>query len=351
MKVLRSKPTPAQTAFAIEVSRDPRTWPMGTPDAPTYTAPREIDGVRLVGKVVIHNEQARTGRTGTFRACELWVVEAGEVPGHPSSAPPPAAELERARGIDVSTFQPGIDWGAVAGSGVSFVFVKALEGLTHEAKLLPEQWAGAGAWGVLRGAYHFFRSGTDPREQVKRFVDLVSMAEAATPRGAAELPLVLDVENQSLVRDRIPTLTEQLGGLTPAAFLGRVEEAVSELLDLRGRALVYTSPSFWSALKSTGLVEATTDLWLAHYRKTSPVGGLAGWPEWKFWQHTESASIPGVKGNADENYFAGTLSDLRVWAGIADTAPPSWENPIALDEAGRLWDISTRVEHGEEGLA
>ena len=58
-------------------------------------------------------------------------------------------------GIDVSKWQGTVDWAAVRAAGTQFVFIKATEGGDHVDDRFLENWNGAGAVGIPRGAYHF----------------------------------------------------------------------------------------------------------------------------------------------------------------------------------------------------
>ena len=58
-------------------------------------------------------------------------------------------------GIDVSKYQGTIDWNAVAGSGVKFVWIKATEGGDLVDERFQANWQGAKLAGIPHGAYHF----------------------------------------------------------------------------------------------------------------------------------------------------------------------------------------------------
>jgi lysozyme len=98
-----------------------------------------------------------------------------------SEVPQPYAE-----GIDVSHYQPNIDWQAVAAGGVSFAFIKATEGGALVDGMFESHWAQAKRAGVLRGAYHFFRPKLDAAAQARHFL--------AQLRDPGELPPAVDVE-------------------------------------------------------------------------------------------------------------------------------------------------------------
>ena len=47
--------------------------------------------------------------------------------------------------------------------------------------------------------------------------------------------------------------------------------------------------------------------WIAHYY----VDSLKYEGDWKFWQHTDAGSLPGIKGPVDFNIYNGSFYDLR----------------------------------------
>lgn len=319
--------TPAMSAFAVEVVRDHANYPMHS-----VTPQRTIDGRRVCARVVWHTKQAATGRTGLFWAAEILFVD-----GPPRAEDGDGPETERmptsgpARGCDVSDFQPHVDWAAVAASGIGFVFVKAQEGVTLHAQLLGSHWGGAGSAGLQRSAYHFFRTTSDPREQIRVFLADVAAVEAE--HGVHELPLAIDVEAQHQ-----GDVAAQLGGLTPDAFLDRVEAAVDEFVKLRGTPpVIYCGPGLWNLLPRRGNVEARCALWLADYTPPATLPGM--WLKWTFWQTSDRQPIPGI-GPCDVNIFNGTLAELRAWAfgGNVDVAP-EW-----------LWHVAADIDAGREGL-
>jgi lysozyme len=94
-----------------------------------------------------------------------------------------------AQGINVSQDQGTVTWGQVLAAGYAFAFIKATDGETYTDPLLAQNWAGAQAAGLLRGAYQFFRAEDDPQAQAEFFGQTVGGGG-----GSGELPLVVDVE-------------------------------------------------------------------------------------------------------------------------------------------------------------
>ena len=84
---------------------------------------------------------------GSAAAAGLGIAAAG-----------PAAAAPAIYGIDVSSWQGPVDWGAVRRSGRLFAFAKATEGQTFVDSRFAANRAGmAGAGMALRGFYHFAR--------------------------------------------------------------------------------------------------------------------------------------------------------------------------------------------------
>lgn len=298
MRVLtQTEVTPAMTAWAVTILRD-TSKPIG------YIETRTFDSRPTVARVEVHTYIGKTGEQvpGGLRGVTLYAVDG------PPSIPPPQAMAE---GLDVSAFQPRVDWSAVAASGHSFVFVKVSEGLTVTDAAHATHYAGAGDAGLLRGAYHFFRASSEPRAQVRRFVEIT------TACGEWELPAVLDAEWQSSAAP--------LGGLAAGAFADALVDAVDELASQAGRKpILYTAPGFWALLPQAQRKElaAASTLWLAHYTHGAPALP-AEWSQWTFWQYSDAAVVPGIAGHADVDRFAGTVEALRAFADQAPDTDPS----------------------------
>lgn len=60
-------------------------------------------------------------------------------------------------GIDVSGYQPSINWATVKANGVKFAFIKATEGTGYTNPSFSSQYTGATNNGIIRGGYHFAR--------------------------------------------------------------------------------------------------------------------------------------------------------------------------------------------------
>src|SRR4051812_18132772 len=68
-------------------------------------------------------------------------------------------------GIVVSEFQGNINWAQVKAAGKAFAIIRVSDGTGHLDPFFAQNWAGAKAAGLIRGAYQFFEPGGDPVAQ------------------------------------------------------------------------------------------------------------------------------------------------------------------------------------------
>lgn len=229
----------------------------------------------------------------------------------------------RALGVDLSHWQAKVDFETLVKTGIKFVFIKASEGAAGVDENFSMYWQAAGAAGLLRGAYHFFRPDFNPTVQAQFFYDTLMDAGSI-----GELPPVLDVEKRPLVAAQIkPCLDaiERIFGKHP---------------------IIYTAPGLWNEM---GAVPWAKDysLWVAQYpyRDWSddlPNRLLTGeprlprdWSTWLFWQFTERG--PGRRmgvgsSRLDINFFRGDTNELLAYTGLtpaAAAAPAPVPAPVA----------------------
>ncbi len=205
------------------------------------------------------------------------------------------------RGIDVSEYQPDIDWSKVAASGVSFCFVRASHGL-HVDAVFAEHRKGAKSAGIARGFYHYFVPRQSLDDQIQVFVSAVGKLE----RG--DLPPVLDIENpagwSSVARNkRLALVTGWLS-------------AVAKLLGVK--PLIYCSLNFVSQALDDPDVDTSElgkyPLWIAewHVQPGQQPALPAPWSSWTFWQYSDHIAVPGIDPVAvDGDVFNGTTERLR----------------------------------------
>ena len=204
-------------------------------------------------------------------------------------------------GIDVSAYQGRIDWPEVARNRVRFAFIKASEGATLRDPRFARNWREARAAGVLRGAYHYFQPNRDGQVQANLFAKTVPLAPG-------DLPPVLDVEAANF--HDVATLRREV-----ARWLRLVEAHYGV------RPILYSNHSFYQRYLA-GHFDAYP-LWLAHYEVERPALPPS---KWVFWQHSDEAYVPGIRGVVDFNVFQGSfeaLQALRIPPAMPAPPPPA----------------------------
>lgn len=195
------------------------------------------------------------------------------------------------RGIDVSHHQGEIDWNMVAADDVAFVYMKASEGGDFKDGAFARNWAGSGAAGLARGAYHFFSLCKPGRLQAENFLSVL-------PEEQDMLAPMLDLEFSGNCARR-PPVEEVLREITD--FTAVVERA-------RGKEVVFYSPEdFYRAyLRGKGL---NRRLWARSLWRSPGYG-----EEWVAWQYHNRGSVKGVEGDVDLNVLNSreTLDGLRL---------------------------------------
>ena len=195
----------------------------------------------------------------------------------------------KAVGFDVSEFQGEIDWPLVKkiedNYPLRFVFIRATAGNDWTDKKFEYNWQEAKKNKIIRGAYHYYRPNENSLEQADLFIKTVHLKKG-------DLPPVLDIEklpkNQSL--DSLKTGLKR--------WLKRVEG------HYKVKPIIYTGEKYYDDF----LKEEFSDylFWIANYNFYREKIG----EDWLFWQFTEKASLPGIKGNVDVNIFNGDLEQL-----------------------------------------
>jgi lysozyme len=196
----------------------------------------------------------------------------------------------KAIGLDVSEFQGKIDWTLVETieekHPLEFVFIRATAGNDRVDGQFEENWLGAKNRKIIRGAYHYYRPNENSLEQAHLFIKTVQLKKG-------DLPPVLDIEKlpkgQSLDSLKI--------GLR--RWLNAVEA------HYKVKPIIYTGEKYYDDF----LKEDFSDylFWIANYNFYREKIG----EDWLFWQFTEKASVPGIKGNVDVNIFNGDVEQLR----------------------------------------
>ena len=241
---------------------------------------------------------ALTACSGGYDVAGLTAVEREFADRKPVAFASPTPQSFPVHGVDVAKYQGTIDWPRLRAGGVSFAFIKATEGGDRLDRRFEDNWRGAKAAGVPRGAYHFHYWCRSAAEQAAWFIRNV-------PRERGALPPVLDVEwngHSPTCPIRLPAAKARSEMKT---FLRIVERHYGQ------RPIIYSTVDFHRDVMA-GHFDGY-DHWLRstkdHVRVAYP--NRAG--EWTFWQYTATGRAPGVNADLDLNAFRGGERAWRAW--------------------------------------
>lgn len=193
-------------------------------------------------------------------------------------------------GIDISHYQGDINWKMLKQTRqgqfpIHFIFMKATEGGDFPDDKFMENFDSARAHGFIRGAYHFYNPKTDAAKQADFFIRSVKL-------GSGDLPPVLDIEKKG--KD-MKKLQQDL-----KVWLRKVEDHYGV------KPIIYASYKFKTRYLNDSVFN-TYPYWIAHYY----VDSVQYQGDWKFWQHTDVGTLPGIDEKVDLNIYNGTTESLR----------------------------------------
>lgn len=193
-------------------------------------------------------------------------------------------------GIDISHYQGDINWNMLKQTRqgqfpISFIFMKATEGGDYADDKFVANFDSARAHGFVRGAYHFYNPKTDANKQADFFINSVKLEPG-------DLPPVLDIEKKG--KD-IKKLQADL-----KVWLRKVESHYGV------KPIIYASYKFKTRYLNDSVFNSYP-YWIAHYY----VDSVRYEGDWKFWQHTDVGTLPGIDEKVDLNVFNGSLQELK----------------------------------------
>lgn len=197
-------------------------------------------------------------------------------------------------GIDVSHYQPNINWKETAKDvKVGFVYIKATEGKDHVDDTYEYNIREARRNGVRAGSYHFFRANVTGADQFRNFTRIVSKSQ----------------------QDLIPMVdVESLNGMTIATMHTRLLELLQLITHEYGvRPLIYTGRNFYNKYFGAYSQFKPYKFMIAQYTKEEPI--LMNNDDYVIWQYTGHGSVKGIRGTVDQSRFHGRHSINEILYG------------------------------------
>lgn len=201
------------------------------------------------------------------------------------------AERYDVKGVDISYYQGDIDWQVLA-DGLSFVYMKATEGSSHQDIRFEENLEGALETGLAVGAYHFFSFESSGKTQADHYIEVVGTWDGM-------LVPAVDVEYYSTYE----------GVVDAEAVRTELQLLLDELEAYYGcRPVIYTTMTAYRTLIQGEFTQYP--LWIRNVYYQPFLGGR----NWVFWQYCDKGMLEGYSGEErfiDLNVFRGELQDLE----------------------------------------
>ncbi len=262
----------------------------------------------------------------------------------------PAAWAQRARGVDVSSWQGAMDWNKTYAAGARFAFVRASRGQDEvDVRFIQNMntisnMAAAGKT-IYAGAYHYAKP-TAPG-----MLTGSSSAAAIAAHARAEADYFIKLAGAYMTPGWLrPVLDlESGGGVLSRSQLSSWTNTFMDHVQTRTgvEPLLYMNTNYATAYVNSTL--ASRDLWIANYNLNGmygdPLSDSSGPPtgnidDWSFWQYSSTGpgDLYGVPASAnkhiDMNVANGDIHFVRSFVIPASVPEPS--GALALSGASLL---------------
>jgi len=192
-------------------------------------------------------------------------------------------------GIDVSKYQPSVNWKKVKNAGINFVIIRCGyrgygSGVLVEDPMFASHITGAKAAGLRVGVYFFSQAITEAEA-----VEEASMAVKLANRYGINMPIAIDSEYANGGAGRADRLSKSERTKITIAFCNTVANAGH-------RPMVYASKSWFSDHLNVSQFPGSYRIWVAHYAAKC---GYTG--RYDIWQNTSKGKVDGIPGNVDMN--------------------------------------------------
>ena len=152
------------------------------------------------------------------------------------------------KGVDISNWQPNINYQALKNAGVEIAIIKATEANYYKDPYMEKHYNGCKSVGIKVGFYHFFRCNVDAKAQAQYFVNYIQGK-------SYDVKLVLDIES-----------TE---GQSKSTITNMARTFLEEVQRLTGtQPMIYTYTSFANSYLDSSL--ACYPVWIAQYSPLNP---------------------------------------------------------------------------------
>lgn len=238
------------------------------------------------------------------------------------------------QGMDVSGWQPSVNWSGEYAMGARFAYIKATEGTSYRSPTFNSQYIGSYQVGMIRGAYHFAipSLSSSGAQQADYFVNNGGGWSA----DGRTLPGLLDIEYNPY-----PAYGNICYNLTQQQMRTWIKDFSDRYKQRTGRLpAIYTTTDWW--IQCTGNTTMFNDHPLHIARWTISPGQMPnGWSAYDIWQYSETGPFSG-----DSNVFGGSWAQLQDLARNTQYKPLGGRTPTTT--TGPFQDVSASHQFAQE---
>ena len=224
---------------------------------------------------------------GLVKACAALMLSAALIVSTPLTAS--AAGIQ---GIDVSKYQGGINWAAVAQSGITYTFIKVGSTNSGIDPYFAANVKGAQAAGIRTGVY-IYSYATSVEAAIQEAQLVVQWIEGYN----INFPVAFDIEDKTQKGLDANTCTAMAN-----AFASVINQAGYT-------PILYTYTNFYKSHFTSALA---CDKWIAQYADHNDIAG------WQIWQYSSGGAVPGVNGRVDMNVAVKDYTAFIPQVGLLD---------------------------------
>lgn len=196
------------------------------------------------------------------------------------------------KGVDVSHHNPILNWDAVLDQNISFAYMKATEGTTHEDRNYPYNYDLAKKANIKVGSYHFYTFALSGKEQAQHFLKIAKFATG----------------------DMIPAIDVEHSPANPYSKEKKyVEMVVSELKVLENELyehfgvhpIIYTNKDCYKLYVKKHFPHNIIWMCDLHHEPSDDI------KNWQIWQFSHKGEIAGSDGHIDLNYYRYSFDQFK----------------------------------------
>lgn len=196
------------------------------------------------------------------------------------------------KGIDVSHHNPILNWEMVMEQDISFAYIKATEGITHEDRNYIYNYDLAKKTNVKVGSYHFYTFGLSGIEQARHFIK-----KAKCRKG--DLIPAIDVEHSPAN----PYSKDEKYIALVVSELKILENALYEHYGVH--PVIYTNKDCYKLYVKKNFPDNLIWMCDLHNEPSDDV------TNWRIWQFSHKGNLPGIDGDIDLNYYRYSFDQFK----------------------------------------